>query len=251
MRMSHGATSWKLAGPWWCWMALLATAGCSDSMSTAEKESREALRAMGAITVLGVDQIHVGTLTLTAPDAKDKMHDAIPHVANMPYLTHLDVANTNLTDEHMSTIGGLKRLISVVLSDTQITDSGLKQISRLPIDTIYVDGTKITGASMDVLGKIKSIKILDISRTNTTSNLQPLSKLTNLEWLVLEDTKIDAAIVDILKDLPALGRLSISRSTISEAELARLKSAKPALKIDRESAVEAVPEPVDEQTIAP
>ena len=222
-------------------LVLLATlqVGCSNKMSQAEADAREALRGMGAFASLDVDGIHVGTLMLTAPDILGKMDEAIPLVAELPYLTHLELTNTNLTDEHMKTVRGLRRLKSLVLSGTGIGDEGLKQVASLKIDTLYVDGTEITPAAMDIVGGMTDMKILDISSADVLSNLEPLKKLTSLEWLVLENTEIDSSAVDIIKELASLKRLTIKGSTISPEDLERLKIAKPSMLIDQANEAQA------------
>lgn len=225
--------------------------GCSNKMSQAESDSRGALRELGAFTSLDTDGIHVATLMMTGPGIQSKMDEAIPHVANMPYLTHLEATKTNLNDEHMKTVGGLKRLSSLVLSGTQVGDAGLKQVARRNLDTLYIDRTQITPAAMDMVGGMSEMKILDISAANVMSNLAPLSKLEALEWLVLEDANIDSSTVDIISDIKSLGRLSIDGSTISSDDLARLKSAKPSLMIDQSREVPAETASEESPEVAP
>lgn len=230
-------TPFRIARPHVRWMLVFAAlsvigTGCSNKMSQAESDSREALRELGAITVLDAEGIHVATLMMSSPTIQNKMDEAIPHVANLPYLTHLDVTGANLTDEHMKTIGGLKRLTSLVLSGTQVGDAGLKCVGRRGIDALYVDNTKITPSSMDVIGDINTLKILDISSSDVMSNLAPITNLKNLEWLVIENTSIDKAAIDIIRELELLRRFSIKGSTVEIEDLSRLKSAKPSLMID-------------------
>lgn len=214
-------------------VALAAQCGCSNTMSQAESDARDALREMGAFTSLDLDGVHVATIMLTTPNIQSKMDEAMPLVADLPYLTHLDAANTNITDGHMKTIGALKRLTSLVLSGTQVGDEGLRQLAGRDLDTLYVDGTQITSASMDTIGGMTDLKILDISSPNVMSNLSPLANLTSLEWLVLENVEIDAAAVDIIKGIESLGRLTIRGSTVAAEDLTRLRAEKPNLAIDQ------------------
>lgn len=223
----------------------LGVMGCgSGTMSQAESDAREGLRAMGAMTVLDIDQVHVGTVSLVVPTAQDKMDEAVPLLAKTPYITHLDVSGTNLSDDHMKTLGGLGKLRSLVLSNTGITDAGLKDIKGLDLDTLYVNGTGLTAESASVIAAMSKLKILEISG-DLTADLAALKELPELEWLILDDARLESDDVDVLKSLAALGRLSLNSCELAPGDLEALKTAKPNLAIDVKSGDAAV-EPSEE-----
>ena len=214
---------------------LLVCAGCgSGTMSQSESDAREALRALGAMTVLDIDGVHVGTISLVSPTVQDKMEEAIPLVARTPYVTHLDLTGTNVTDQQMDQIAGLGKLHSLVLSQTGITDAGLKKLASRGLDTLYVNDTQLTSASTPVIAGMSKLKILEVSG-DVASDLAPLSGLEKLEWLVLDDVTIDEDDVDVLAGMSSLGRLSLNDCTISEAAMGKLRSARPQLAIDVKS----------------
>lgn len=214
---------------------LLVCAGCgSGTMSQSESDAREALRGLGAMTVLDMDGVHVGTISLVSPSVQDKMEQAIPLVARTPYVSHLDLTGTNITDEQMDEIAGLSKLRSLVLSQTGITDAGLKKIASLGLDTLYVNDTPLTSASAPVIAGMSKLKILEVSG-DLAADLAPLAELEKLEWLILDDVAIDEADVNVLTGMASLGRLSLNDCTASDDLLGKLRSARPQLPIDVKS----------------
>lgn len=219
-------------------------AGCGEpsTMSAAESEAGEALKALGGYPVKG--GAHYSSLMLTS-QAAEKIDETMEHVRELKYIGHLELTNLPVTDEHLKIVKGLKKVNSLVLTGTQVTDAGVETISRLGLDTLYIDKTAITSAAMDSLGGMSKLKILDISECDVMSNLEPLENLKDLEWLILDNSKVDSSAVDILVRLPALGRITLKGATISDADVERLKSAKPSLMIDR-SAPETPAAPAEE-----
>ncbi|MFO0911674.1 MAG: hypothetical protein U0795_01850 [Pirellulales bacterium] len=217
------------AGLWW-WN--------QQRQHRAEMEARDQLKQLEAIVQLNSSQKHVGTLMVRKELAK-----ALPWIGQLPYLTHLDVADTGLTDSDLDQIAGLPRLYSLDASNTQLTDDGVAKLTGVPLETIFLAGTKITGESLNQLAQIKSLKIVGLAGTAVQDNVAALTKLPKLEWIVLDDvdlSKIDQQTLDSLAQMPMLGRLSVLRTNIPEDALKRLLSAKPALKIDSGSAVKTV-----------
>lgn len=217
------------AGLWW-WN--------QQRMHRAEMEARNQLKQLEAIVQLNSSQKHVGTLMVRKELAK-----ALPWIAQLPYLTHLDVADTGLSDSDLDQIAGLPRLYSLDASNTQLTDEGVAKLTGVPLETIFLAGTKITGESLNQLSQIKSLKIVGLDRTAVQDNVAALTKLPKLEWIVLDEvdlSKIDQQTLDSLAQMPMLHRLSVRGTNIPEDALKRLLSAKPALKIDSGSAVKTV-----------
>lgn len=215
--------------------------GCgSSSMSDTESASFEALRGLGAIIVKDANNSHPASVNLIGPKVEAALDEAVGHVGNLPYVNHLDVANLPITDEHAKTFSELSKINSLVVSNTKITDAGLKSLSSLSkIDSLYIDETAITASSVDVIAGFSKLKILDLSACDVLSNLGALEKCPDLEWLVLKNSAIDAGTMDMIANLPSLRRLSLEGSTVADADIQRLKSAKPSLQIDRAAAPEA------------
>jgi len=215
-------------------LLVIAQCGCDSGMSTSETAARDALRDMGAIIVNDSKGVHPATIMMMSEEIEQDLDGAIAKVGELPYLTHLDVSGLQITDDHLTTVAGLSKINSLVLSDTQITDAGLQNIAGLSkLDTLYIDKTAISPAGVDVVSGFKKLKILEMSECDVMSNLAPLTKLENLEWLILENSTIDSSAVDVLIGMPSLVRLTIKGSTIADADLARLKTEKPALAIDQ------------------
>ena len=210
--------------------------GCGDSK--AEMEAYQQLKDMNAIVVKTGD--HPATLMLPAssPKVVADLDKTIEATGKLRHLTHLELTDLAVTDEHMLTVSKLRRINSLVLSGTQVGDEGLKTLASLPLNTLYVDNTKMTGSSINTLAGISDLEILEISGLDV-SDISPLKKLEKLEWLLIKNTPIGGAAIDVMAEMPGLLRLSIEGSQVSDDDLVRLKKAKPSLKIDGPSSPEA------------
>ena len=172
-------------------------------------------------------------------EVKTDIDKAIEYVGQLPFVTHLELTGLPVTDEHMKTVCGTGRINSLVLTGTQVTDEGLKTAAGLSLNTLYVDKSQITGAGMQTLGTMSGLEILDISGLDL-SDISPLASLSELEWLIMDNSDVSSEALEVVAKLPGILRLSINGSNYAEADLQKLKSAKPSLKIDRTEAAPAV-----------
>lgn len=214
-------------------LSLALTSGCGDSktMSAEEEAAYEELKAFGALVVR--DGVHPATVTLPsgAPQISENLDKVIECVGKLPYLAHLELTDLDATDDHMKTVSKLRRINSLVLSGTHVGDEGLKSVSSLPLNTLYIDNSQATGAAMSTLGKISDLEILEISGLDVT-DISPLKSLKELEWLIINDTAIGTEAIDVICEMPELRRLSVKGAEISTEDLLKLKKAKPSLQLD-------------------
>jgi hypothetical protein len=62
---------------------------------------------------------------------------------------HLDLSDTNVTDEGLKELGKLKHLQWLVLARTKVTDEGLAHLTQLKeLRMLIISGTKVTAAGV-------------------------------------------------------------------------------------------------------
>lgn len=75
------------------------------------------------------------------------------------HITWLSLAQTNVQDEWLSTVGKLTNLTRLQLEKTGITDEGVDQLSGLEhLEALNLYGTSVTDASLSKIQKIESLK---------------------------------------------------------------------------------------------
>jgi|GEM_PF-4691717 len=222
--------------------------GSSGPMSASESAAYEALREMGAVVAKNESGTRPATVMMVPTEKiKNDIDKAIEHVGQLPFVTHLELTGLPVTDEHMKTVRSMSRINSLVLTGTQVTDEGLKTAAGLDLNTLYVDKSQMTGAAMQTLGGMSGLEILDVSGLDLT-DISPLTRLSELEWLIMDNSEIGGEAFDVVSQLPDIKRLSINGSNFAAADLQKLKSAKPSLKIDQ---TEAAPPEVAPAEAAP
>ena len=99
----------------------------------------------------------------------------------------------------------LKKVTKLRLSNTEITDAGLKEIAKMKQLTIlFLYRTKITDAGLKEIAKLQKLELLNLNDTNITdAGLKAVAKLQNLIELSLGNTKNTAAgVAELKKALP-------------------------------------------------
>ena len=68
--------------------------------------------------------------------------------AKMEELRRLDLSDTWITDEGLKALAQLPKLKSLMLSGTRITDKGLEALETMDLDWIMLDSTNVTSAGV-------------------------------------------------------------------------------------------------------
>jgi hypothetical protein len=119
------------------------------------------------------------------------------------------LGGTALTDDGLSQVKLLPKVVQLDLKDTQITDAGLAHLAGIvTLNKLHLEKTKITDAG-----------------------LAHLKDLGNLEYLNLYGTAITDAGLEQLKPLAKLKKLYVWQTPVTDAGIAKLKEALPELTI--------------------
>ena len=122
-------------------------------------------------------------ITLTGWDRQD-----YSVIANRTDTIVLQMANSDVTDEILRYLVGLKQLRELDLNNTQVTDAGLKELAELPkLRDLRLARTKITdeGFRQHLLGK-ESLMNLDLTGTSVASKTVREWKSANSERKALK-----------------------------------------------------------------
>src|ERR1022692_1152772 len=122
-----------------------------------------------------------------------------------------------ITDRTLREMAALEDLRDLTLRETEITDAGVKEISKMELQTLVLQGSKITDAGLKEISKIEPLFLLDLSNSEITdAGLQHVKKMKGLTGLALVGTKItDAGLLE-LAPLTNLRRLRVSGVKITE-----------------------------------
>lgn len=91
-------------------------------------------------------------------------------IARVPLLRELDLAYTGITDASLGHLAGHRRLKSLRLTwCTQITDEGLRALSRTPLRELDLAFTRITDAGLLHLVGMRSLERLDLTGCRVSS----------------------------------------------------------------------------------
>ncbi|MCC6124145.1 MAG: hypothetical protein IT426_04240 [Pirellulales bacterium] len=154
----------------------------------------------------------------------------------------VNIADTDVSDEDLKSIGKLRNLVSLVLSGTAITDEGLIHLGELgELESLFLQNSQITDAGLKTLVALPNLKILDISGTKITdAGVKEIARCKTLNWLLMSQTGISDAGIEALENHPQLGRLTIRDTKISKEAIEKLiksqTQATSALRVDSESA---------------
>ncbi len=126
-------------------------------------------------------------------------------------------------------------VVGVSLSNTKVTDSGLKELAQLKgLQWMDLRDTKVTDAGLKELATLKALRELYLSHTRVTdSGLKELAHIKGLQVLLLNGTKVTDAGLKDLAALMGLRKLDLGDTGVTKAGVAALRKALPACEIVR------------------
>lgn len=109
--------------------------------------------------------------------------------------------SSDVTDQSLVSLEGLKNIYSLNLGKSKITDAGLAHIAGLTtLNRLYLQETKITDKGLVHLKGLRDLVYLNLYGTAVTDQgLVNLAGLSNLKNLYVWQTKVTEAGIDKLK----------------------------------------------------
>jgi hypothetical protein len=160
-------------------------------------------------------------------------------VANLAGLTRLGTLRLYgipVADDGLDALAGMIELHELDIDSTRITDAGLaRHIARLPaLESLGLHSPRITDAGVTGLPNLARLRVLRLGGTRVTDDvLARLSGLRRLRELDLSGTLVTDAGLTHLLELTDLERLTVRRTAITRAGLAKLRKARPGLRVIR------------------
>lgn len=135
-------------------------------------------------------ECHEMTLRELSVRGISAVNDAFSKISSMRELTWLDISDiTEISDKEMTLISNFVKLKLLNLNGTNVTSNGIKNISNLSIESLFLAETKIDNEVFCHLLPMQTLKLIDISN-NFISNCPDilpkfLCKMVNLEKIAL------------------------------------------------------------------
>ncbi len=142
-------------------------------------------------------------------------------------LTDLGLVGAAITDEGLKTIGQMKRLRWLEISNTQATGAGLAHLQGLP-DLRYLQANGLSGLGAEPMASLANLPLLQSLSLNRSDFGDAAaarlaeSPFRNLRQLRLEDTQLTDEGARHLARLTHLNHLELSRTQLTDAGVSAL-----------------------------
>lgn len=146
-------------------------------------------------------------LSLDSGATKTQLDTILKELSTFDDQVEMNFTDSQFDDEHAHQIAGHRRLANLWLSNTLVTDNGLKEIVVLhELKNVVLDKTAVTDEGLKYLVRLSELQYLSLDNTAITdAGLEHLAKLPKLEDLHVRSTKATAeGIAKLKRALPAL-----------------------------------------------
>jgi hypothetical protein len=133
-----------------------------------------------------------------AVQAVQRLHGKIVRAGPEPGkpVVAVDLSNTGVTDAGLKELAGLKQLRTLSLRGTQVTNTGLKELAGLQqLQELDLTDSQVTGAGLKDLVGMKQLRILSLgllqrgfNKEDSHAAMDALAQLQQLEALHLKTT---------------------------------------------------------------
>ena len=156
-------------------------------------------------------------------------------------VVNIDFRSTEVSDETLKALSGVKQLTHLDLRDCAITDEGVASLGTLSnLKALRFSGksgaTDITDKSMAVIGKLTKLKLLAIDFApfaGSAGGFQQLSGLTNLEEVYASKSLVNDETLEVLATtFPSLKKLRASAAQVSSDGLKSIAKMKKLEELD-------------------
>lgn len=146
----------------------------------------------------------------------------LSHLAQLRSLVFLDIEGTSVTTEGLDSLSRQQKLECLVLNFTGVCEaeylSALRELKRLR--TLHLCDTFLTNEGVGELSSLK-LTTLTLSRTSIDDvAMAHLAEMATLEWLDVEENEVTDDGLGYLAGLTRLKHLNLTRTKITNAGLA-------------------------------
>ena len=177
------------------------------------------------------DLVRLEELHLYATNVTD---EGLRHLSGLKQLKHL-VFDPQMSDAALRHLAGLHDLTTLDLINTQVHGEGLTHLAGLPrLKNLYLTSTPMDDGGMKEITAFESLEKLYLNYTQITdAGLVHLAGLNNLVFLSLSGTRISEAGLEHLTELSNLQQLELDGTQVSDAGISRVQQALSEVKISR------------------
>lgn len=177
----------------------------------------------------------VGQIKIVAPtgsQTEERKSDASAvvkkQVEDNPDAESIDFRYIDLSDEAMQHVAKLRRLKTLNIPYTQVSDDGLRYITNLPIEHLNLLETSVTDRGMKYIGQMRELRQLCLLSTHVSdAGLNELKDLEHLGDLNLASTDVtDKGVPTLLPLKGTLWKLDLSDTHVTNACIATLSQMK-------------------------
>ena len=149
----------------------------------------------------------------------------LPDLAPLQNLEELYLAKTLIDDTSLAALQQHPKLKKIRISQTQITDAGIEQLTALTnlTDLDLSENSVISDIGMFHLSQITTLTKLNLWRVALSdSGIKQLAGLVNMQWLNLDNTSLSDDGLVHLKGMKNIQFLHLGSTTITDAGLPHL-----------------------------
>ena len=143
-------------------------------------------------------------------------------LAQLPYLTHLDLSLTRVTDEGLRALKSAPGIVDLNLYYAElVTDEGISAIKGWKkLKRLNVRGAKISDTTLEHVSAIQSLESLDVGFALVTDvGLERLASLPNLKQLSFGGNEMGDMGLQALRQMPGLTYLDVSGKQGTDSNL--------------------------------
>jgi len=146
----------------------------------------------------------------------------MPQLVDLPYLTHLDLSLTRITDHGLQQLKNAPGIVDLNLYYAeQVTDEGMAAVRGWKkLKRVNLRGTKITDTTLEHLSNVTTLESLDAGFAQITDvGLDRLTSLPNLKELAIGGNKLTDMGLQSLRQMPRLTSLDLGGTQRTDSGL--------------------------------
>lgn len=197
----------------------------------AEAEARAALNQVADRVLLVANGPHVEVVNMLQPIERE----LFAQIGKLAYLQTCKLSDGQIVDEQLAELTQLPRLLVLQVERCPgVTSQGMAHVGRLTtLEKLFASDTSVDDAGLAHLQRLDRLTTLDLSNTKITdSALTQLAGLPNLEVLRVSGTSITDAGLEPLKSMTTLHLLNVSNTQVTAAGKRALLAANKSLKLE-------------------
>lgn len=202
-------------------VAALFSAGCNRTETSTETRST------------GTSSAEVVTTPKSAPEPDDAASVSALEEAGAKLkkdgdglVIEADFRGTSIGDSALENLAGLRRVRSVLLNETAITDAGMAAVGKVStLQNVDLRGCTISNAGLEPLAGLSALKALRLSGESGATSVDDdgmvhVAKMKNLKALLLDFLWVSEVGLEQLSGLDKLEELYLAKTLVGDDALA-------------------------------